>query len=86
VKTKLLPKQTQRLLRQLPPSHPQLSNFCLDDDDDGTTAEDLDFQAGYRRDIILPKKAIEPEFNDHIKSRLLLARYLALRKYNEKWG
>jgi len=84
VKLRLLPRQTQRLLRQLP--QPQLSNFCLDDDDDGTTAEDLDFHAGYRRDIILPKKIIEPELNDYIKSRLLLSRYLALSKYNEKWG
>jgi hypothetical protein len=84
VKLRLLPKPTQRLLRQLP--QPQLSNFCLDDDDDGNTAEDLDFHAGYRRDIISPKKLIKTEFNDYIKSRLLLARYLALRKYDEKWG
>jgi hypothetical protein len=84
VKLRLLPKPTQRLLRQLP--QPQLSNFCLDDDDDGITIEDLDLQSGYRRDIIIPKKIIEPELNDYIKSRLLLSRYLALRKYNEKWG
>jgi hypothetical protein len=84
VKLRLLPKPTQRLLRQLP--QPQLSNFCLDDDDDGITIEDLDLQSGYRRNIILPKKIIEVEFNDYVKSRLLLSRYLALRKYDTKWG
>jgi hypothetical protein len=85
VKVHLLPRQTQRLLRQLP--RPQLSNFCLDDDDDGITVEDLDLQTGYRRQYILKsKKIIEPELNDYIKFRLLLSRYLALKKYDTKWG
>jgi hypothetical protein len=46
----------------------------------------LDLQSGYRRHIITPKKIIVSELDEYIKFRLLLSRYLALRKYDTKWG
>jgi hypothetical protein len=83
VKLHLLPKQTQRLLRQLPQ---QLSNLCFDDDDDGTTVEDLDLYISYRRPEVVKHNWEEFPVNDYVKLRLFLARQLALRAYDEVWG
>jgi hypothetical protein len=86
VKARLLPKQKQRLLRQLPPQHPQLSNLCFDDDDDGTTVEDLDLHTGYRRPEVVKNSWDDFPINDYVKLRLFLARQMALRAYEEVWG
>jgi hypothetical protein len=83
VKIRLLPKPTQRLLRQLP--RPQLSNLCFDDDDDGTTVEDLDLHNGYRRPEVAKHDWDDFPINDYIKLRLFLARQMALRAYEEVW-
>jgi hypothetical protein len=83
VKTRLLPKPTQRLLRQLPRPLPQLSNLCFDDDGDGTTVEDLDLHTGYRRPEVIDQEVLLP---DLILTRLRVARLLALAIYDIKWG
>jgi hypothetical protein len=83
VKVRLLPKQTQRLLRQLPRPLPQLSNLCWDDDSDGTTVEDLDLHNGYRRPEVADSDIPLP---DRILKRLHQARLLALAMYDTKWG
>jgi hypothetical protein len=83
VKTRLLPKPTQRLLRLLPRPLPQLSNLSLDDDNDGTTVEDLDLHTGYRRPEVIGQEVLLP---DLILTRLRVARLLALAMYDTKWG
>jgi hypothetical protein len=83
VKTRLLPKPTQRLLRLLPRPLPQPSNLCIDDDDDGTTVEDLDLHNGYRRPEVADSDIPLP---DYILKRLRIARALALAIYEDKWG
>jgi hypothetical protein len=83
VKTRLLPKPTQRLLRLLPRPLPQLSNLWFDDDNDGTTVEDLDLHNGYRRPEVADSDVPLP---DYILKRLRQARLLALAVYDTKWG
>ena len=82
VKVRLLPKQTQRLLRQLP--RPQLSNLCWDDDGDGTTVEDLDLHTGYRR----PQVAVDSvadDLPDHVLDRLRRSRTAAVVLHMALW-
>jgi hypothetical protein len=74
------------LLRQLPQQHPQLSNLCFDDDDDGTTVEDLDLHTGFRRPEVVKNDWDDFPINDYVKLRLFLARQMALRAYEEVWG
>jgi hypothetical protein len=83
VKRHLLPKPTQRLLRLLPQP---LSNLNLDDDDGGTTVEDLDLHNGYRRPEVVKNGWDDFPINDYVKLRLFLARQMALRAYDEVWG
>ena len=82
VKTRLLPKQTQRLLRQLP--RPQLSNLCFDDDDDGTTVEDLDLHAGYRRPEV-SADSVADDLPDHVLDRLRRSRLAAVVLHMALW-
>jgi hypothetical protein len=86
VKRHLLPKPTQRLLRLLPPQHQQLSNLNLDDEDGGTTVEDLDLHNGYRRPEVVKNGWDDFPINDYVKLRLFLARQMAIRAYEEVWG
>jgi hypothetical protein len=83
VKIRLLPKSTQRLLRQLPRPLPQLSNLCLDDDSDSTTVDDLNLHAGYRR---LGVVAFEVPLLESILKRLRAARLAALLRHQQVWG
>jgi hypothetical protein len=69
---------------------PQPSNLKLYDDDDDIGIEELDFHVSYRRPTVIEnEQIIEPDtddLSDYVKDRLLIARCLALRKYEEKWG
>jgi len=49
---------------------------------------DLDIHIGYRRPEVIKYylKDDDSELSDYVKTRLLLARFLALKKYREIWG
>jgi hypothetical protein len=58
----------------------------LEDSDYGDYDE-VDIYVGYRRPELIKNKNIDDEeLSDYVKTRLLLARYLALKKYHEIWG
>jgi hypothetical protein len=69
---------------------PQPSNLKLYDDDDYIGIEELDLHVFYRRPTIIKDEQIiesdTDDLSDYVKDRLFIARCLALRKYEEKWG
>ena len=77
-----MPKVTRlHLPRTLRP----LSNLDLDGIDDTDYSDELDLQVGYRRSTPI---VTEPdlELDDYVKTRLWLARQLAVAKHQEVWG
>jgi hypothetical protein len=83
-----------RLQQHLPlPSLPHLlqaSNYTADDEDDDIGIDTTDVHVGYRRRSLEQCdehcKHHEDELSEYVKTRLLIARLLALRKRQEVWG
>ncbi len=62
---------------------PSLLRSKLNGLNDGPIEYQLDIHGFYRRQEFIK---LFGKIDDYIKSRLLLARLLALRKYNQKWA
>ena len=72
------------------PRNPLASNQAIEDEeDDGDDVND-DFHIGYRRPKLVECDKhcdhLDDELSDYVTTRLLIARMLAMRKYDEKWG
>jgi len=64
----------------------QKSNLSFQDCDFFIGPDELDLQVGYRKAQIVANIDDDEELSDYVKTRLLLARLLAMKKYDEKWG
>ena len=66
----------------------QLKNNLDDAEESEYLYFDLDIYVGYRRPEIIKYYFIDDdsELSDYVKTRLLLARFLALKKCQEIWG
>jgi hypothetical protein len=64
----------------------QKSNLSFQDGDFFIGPDELDLQVGYRKAQIVANIDDDEELSDYVKTRLLLARLLAMKKYDEKWG
>ena len=84
LKPKSLTPKATRLLH-LPRTLRPPSNLGLDGDDDTDYSEELDLQVGYRRSIPIVTEP-EVEIDDYVRTRLWLARQLAVAKHQEVWG
>jgi hypothetical protein len=78
---------------RLTPSLPHLlqaSNHTVEDQDDEDRIDTTDVHVGYRRRSLEECdehcEHHEDGFSDYVKTRLLIARLLALRKRQEVWG
>ena len=78
----MLQKRTKR--SQLNP----LKNNLNDAEDLVYLYFDLDIYVGYRRPEIIKYYFTDDDYelSDYVKTRLLLARFLALKKYQKIWG
>jgi len=74
-------KKSQHLLL-----NQQKSNLSFQDCDFFIGPDELDLQVGYRKAQIVANIDDDEELSDYVKTRLLLARVLAMKKYDEKWG
>ena len=68
----------------LPRTLRPLSNLDLDDNDDTDYSDELDLQVGYRRSIPVVTEP-DVEIDDYVRTRLWLARQLALLKFEQTW-
>jgi hypothetical protein len=79
-------RTTKKLLQQLQPHLPQLSNLELDDGDDNTYDE-IDFQVAFPRPRIVENNTAEneddAELSDYVTVRLAVARAKAMAKYRK---
>jgi hypothetical protein len=90
----MLPKAKRPQLHQLPLSRTkkrqhllltqQKSNLSFQDCDFLIGPDELDLHVGYRKAQIVADG--DEELSDYVKTRLLLARLLAMKKYDNKWG
>lgn len=60
------------------------SNLDFDQNDNGSYVSDLDLQTGYRRVTVVTEDDVE--IDDYVKTRLWLARRLALLKFDRIWS
>lgn len=74
-----------RLHLHLPRTLRPLSNLALDGNDDDDYSDELDLQVGYRRSIPIVTEP-DVEIDDYVKTRLWLARQLALLKFEQTWS
>jgi hypothetical protein len=60
------------------------SNLAFDDNDDTDYSDEFDLQVGYRRSVPV---VTDPDFeiDDYVRTRLWLARQLALLKFEQTW-
>ena len=75
---------TRLLHLHLPRTLRPLSNLDLDDNDDTDYSDELDLQVGYRRAIPIVTEP-DVEIDDYVRTRLWLARQLALLKFEQTW-
>jgi len=61
------------------------SNLAFDDNDDTDYNDELDLQVGYRRAIPIVTEP-DVEIDDYVRTRLWLARQLAVSKHQQVWG
>ena len=61
------------------------SNLAFDDNDDTDYSDELDLQVGYRRAIPIVTEP-DVEIDDYVRTRLWLARQLAVSKHQQVWG
>ncbi len=78
-----MPKATRLL--HLPRTRKPLSNYDLDHNDDTDYSDELDLQVGYRRCIPIVTEP-EVEIDDYVRTRLWLARQLAILKFQQTWS
>jgi hypothetical protein len=56
-------------------------------DDTDTDSDDMDIYIGYRRPEIVDSPVhSDPDLSDHVRTRLLIARLRAMKKYQETWS
>jgi hypothetical protein len=89
------PSPQQRLKIKKPKllrSNPSRLSYLINGNTFGYLIDDEDILSGYRIDTRIRRPIEESkldnddDLSDYVKFRLWLARQLALRKYNEKWG
>ena len=79
----LLPRSQQRLLSQL-----RSNPFTLDDNDDDSGVDDVDFQVGFRRPElpVCDGDLDQDDLSDYVIARLAVARARAMERYRELNG
>lgn len=77
VLARAVPKAQRRLL---------VTNDLTDGDDGPPGSDELDLQTPYRRPELVKDIDTDTDLSDYVRTRLLVARLRALKKYQEVWA
>lgn len=83
------PTRTKSVLARAVPKYKRqvlATNLGINDNDDPAGSDELDLQSPYRRPELVQDVDTDSDLSDYVRTRLLIARLRALKKYQDAWA